>query len=86
MATVKLRSNDQDTSESEDLFELFLNEIIITSKTFSISSELSVTVDSISLLNLHGHIPINRLVMLRFVESMLRNSDFYQVSSKKEGL
>jgi len=57
----------------------------VVSRGFSISSELSVVVGDIFVRNLTGHIPINRLVMLRFVEAMLRNSDYYRATHKKQG-
>jgi hypothetical protein len=66
------------------LFELFVNEIKITQKGFSISSVLELEVADIYMKNLIGHIPINRLVMLRFVESMLRNSDLFRARPKKK--
>ena len=82
MATVKYKSAEEDTNPSEDLFEIFVNEISVRSKGYSISSELEILVGDVSIRNLSGHIPINRLVMLRFGEAMLRNSDFYRSKHK----
>jgi hypothetical protein len=63
---------------------LFVNDVKMTHKGYSISKVLEIEVADLYMKNLIGHIPINRLVMLRFVESMLRNSDLFRARPKKE--
>lgn len=58
-----------------------MNSITIEIKSYCFANSLDVVVSDVFLKNITGHLPINRIVMLRFVEAMLLKSDLQR---KKE--